>query len=366
MTATQGQTSQETARDQTQINSAQVSLTNAENSVSQAESSRDLDQTQQDARVAAAQTTVDDAKTTDAKTQAKAALVTAKQTRDATLLKDRQQIQTAQGQVTSAQATLKAQQASAAVDAQPAKAGAVKSANAQIASAKVSVAQAVVTLHQTVLRAPVAGTVATISGTVGESSSSGGSSSSSSSSSTSSTSSSSGFITLSQLSTLEVTADVAEADASKIKVGQPASVSFSATNITAAGTVSAIDVQDTVSNNVVEYGVTVRLNGHPTGIKLGQTASVTITTANKANTLRLTTSAITTVGRLHTVTVLRNGKNVTTSVQEGISGDSYTEILSGLSQGDVVVVPTNTSAPSGFTFPGGGLGGGGLGGGIGG
>ena len=40
---------------------------------------------------------------------------------------------------------------------------------------------------------------------------------------------------------------------------QPATVTFSALNETATGTVTAIDLQDTVNNNVVEYGVTVSL-----------------------------------------------------------------------------------------------------------
>ena len=49
-------------------------------------------------------------------------------------------------------------------------------------------------------------------------------------------------------------------------------------------------------------------------------------------------------------------------VETGLEGDSETEVLSGLSAGDVVVLPEQAGGGAGFTFPGGGGLGGGLGG----
>ena len=231
-------------------------------------------------------------------------------------------------------------------------------------------ATAQTTLDQTVLRAPVAGTVASISGVIGESSSGTSSSSSSSSSSTSTSSSSStstsGFVVISSLSHLQVTSKVAEADANSVKVGQKATVTFSAANVTANGTVTQLDVEDTVSNNVVEYGVTVSLTDPPASLKLGQTASVSITTGTKDAVLSVPTSAVTTVGTRHSVTVRKNGKDSVVQIQTGLTGDSTTEVTSGLSDGDVVVIPTSSGSTGGFTFPGGGGLGGGPGGGLGG
>jgi multidrug efflux pump subunit AcrA (membrane-fusion protein) len=364
-TTTQGQTSAERARDQASIRSAQVSLDNAETSLSQAKASRALDMNQQDALVATAQATYDAAADAASKASARSALIQAKNTRASTRLKDNQQVQSAAGQVDSAKVALASQRAAAAVNSQPARQGAVSSAAAQVASARVGVATAQSTLDQTVLRAPVAGTVASISGVVGQSSSGAASSSSSSSSSTSSTSTSStsststsGFVVISTMSHLQVTSQVAEADAGKVKVGQQATVTFSAANVTANGTVTGIDVQDTVSNNVVEYGVTVSLDDPPAGLKLGQTASVSITTGTKSGVLNVPTSAVTTVGTRHSVTVRKKGKDSVVQIQTGLTGDSTTEVTSGLSDGDVVVIPTSSGTTGGFTFPGGGLGGG--------
>ena len=371
---TQGQTSAEKARDRSAIRSAQVSLDNAETSLSQARASRALDMNQQNALVAAARASYDAAGDAAGKASARSALVQAKNTRDSARLKDNQQVQGAAGQVASARVALAAQRAAAAVNSQPARKGSVNSAAAQVASARVQVDTARTTLDQTVLRAPVAGTVASISGVVGESSSAAASSSDSSSSTSSTTSSStsststSGFVVISSLSQLQVTSQVAEADTGKVKVGQQATVTFSAADVTVNGTVTGLDVEDTVTNNVVEYGVTVSLVDPPTSLKLGQTASVSITTGTKSDVLSVPTSAVTTVGTRHSVTVRKDGTDSVVQIQTGLTGDSTTEVTSGLSEGDVVVIPTSSGSTGGFTFPGGGIGpdrvepGGGLGG----
>jgi len=245
------------------------------------------------------------------------------------------------------------------VDAQPAGSGSVKSAEAQIASAEVQVEQAQTTLDQTTLRAPIGGTVVSISGTVGGSSTAGAatSSASTSSASTSSTSSTTtGFIVLSDMSELQVSTYVAEADAGNVEVGQHATVTFPALNETAAGTLASIDLMSTVSNNVVEYGVTVTLDDPSSGLRLGQTASVSITVGSKADVLYVPSSAITKVGNLSTVVVRKDGGDTTTRVETGLVGDNGTEITSGLSEGDAVVLSTSTDSGGGFTFPGGGFG----------
>jgi multidrug efflux pump subunit AcrA (membrane-fusion protein) len=366
-TTTAGQTSAEKSRDQTSIRSAQVSVDNATTSLSQAKATYRLDKSQQDALVSSAQATYDAATDATARANALTSLTNAKHTRDSTLLRDQQSIDTAQGQVSSAQASLRSQQASAAVNSQGATSGSVASAKAQVTSAQVQVDEAQTTVDETVLRAPVAGTVSTLSGVVGQSSSgSGAASSSSSTSASTSSSTSSGFLTLSSLSDLQVTTKVAEADASHVRIGQSATITFSASSNTAQGTVTAIDVSSTVTNNVVEYGVTVTLTDPPKVLKLGQTASVSITTATVENALSVPTSAVTRVGNSATVTVRKDGVDTPTPVTLGVEGDSSTEIKSGVSEGTTVVLSSGSGLPSGFTFPSGGFPGGGLGGGLGG
>ena len=348
-TTTQGLTSQEQARNQAQIRSSQVSVDNASTSVRQAQATYRRDKAEQDALVSAAQRTYDAASDPTAKANAKSALTQAKNTRASTLLRDSQQIQTAQGQLISARSALSTTKASSAVDAQPARSGSVTSAEAQIASAEVQVAQAQTTLDQTTLRAPIGGTIVSIAGTMGGSSTAGAASSSS-------TSTTSGFIVLSDLSELQVSTYVAEADAGNVKLAQLATITFPALGETAAGTVTSIDLASTVNNNVVEYGVTVTLHDPSTDLRLGQTASVSITVGSKSDVLSVPSSAITKIGNLSTVIVRKDGKDTTTQVGTGLVGDNGTEITSGLSEGDVVVLSTSSDSGNGFTFPGGGFG----------
>jgi len=163
---------------------------------------------------------------------------------------------------------------------------------------------------------------------------------------------------------MEVTADVAEADASSVKIGQVAAVTFSATSTTVSGHVTAVALQGTTSSNVVEYPVTVALDSVPATARPGASVSLVITTGSRSNVLALSSSAVTTVGNTHTVTVLRNGTQQIVPVTIGLVGNSTTQIVSGLSAGDVVVIPTATTSSSTGGFP--SLGGGGLGGGLGG
>jgi membrane fusion protein, macrolide-specific efflux system len=252
-------------------------------------------------------------------------------------------------------------------------------------------------LDGTVLKAPFAGTVTAVNGTVGGSSG-GSSSSSSSSSSTSSgstagggggaggaggggaasgssggssgsstgSSSSSGFITVADTGKLAVTGNFTEADTTKLKIGQPATITFDAlTGVTAAGKVAAIDMSSTTTNNVVQYGVTISLTSKPAGLRLGQTTSVQVTVSKAADVLYVPTAAVRTVGGQSTVTILQNGKQVIKTVEIGVKGDQGTEIKSGLTLGDRVVLASATGT-GGVQLPGGGRFPGGLGGGAGG
>jgi macrolide-specific efflux system membrane fusion protein len=215
----------------------------------------------------------------------------------------------------------------------------------------------------------MAGTVTAVNGTLGSSSSGTGSSPSSSSggsqsgatpsgssSSSSSSSGSSGFIELADLRRLQVTADFAEADATKLKEKQAATVIWNAlSGTTAVATVSAIDPSATTTNNVVTYGVTLSLKKVPTGAKVGQTVSVAVTTGSVQNAVYVNSAAVTTVGNRHTVTVLNNGQQEIRQVEVGLQGDEATQITSGVQVGERVVLRTTaTASGTGTGFPRGG------------
>jgi len=264
---------------------------------------------------------------------------------------------------------------------------------AAVTQATETVTQDQKTLAETTLTAPFSGTITGLTGYVGETVSGGGSSAASSASSSSSGSgggsgaattgssssttgsgsgsSSSAFLTMADVSQLQVVAGFAEADATKVASGQPATVTLSAlTNVSLPGQVTSVSAVSTVVSNVVTYDVTVALTNPPATVKPGMTATVAVVVSSVSNALEVPTSAVTTTGRVSTVTLLKNGKQSTVTVTPGLVGDTTTQILSGLTAGDVVVEPTVTVTGSaagtgGRTTTGlfgGGLGGGGLGG----
>ncbi|MEV3925475.1 efflux RND transporter periplasmic adaptor subunit [Actinomadura coerulea] len=221
----------------------------------------------------------------------------------------------------------------------------------------------------TVLKAPFAGTVTAVNGTVGggssgsSASSSGsgsgaaGGSSSPTSSSTTTSSSSSGFVELADTAHLQVEGEFTEADTTKLKVGQAAAVTFDAlTGKTATGKITAIGAAPATTDNVVKFPAVIALSDVPSGVRLGQTATAEITVARAENVLYVPSAAVRTAGGQSTVTVVRDGRQVPTTVGTGVKGDQGTEISSGLKEGDEVAV-TSTSG-NGNTgqrgFPGGG------------
>lgn len=249
----------------------------------------------------------------------------------------------------------------------------------QVASAKAQVIQAQATYDDakdavaaTTLYAPISGTVLEVNGKVGQTSGSSSGSSGSSQPGSTTSSSSSDLVVVANLAALQVSVSVPESDIGSLSVGQTAAVTFPAVpDATAKGTITSIDPVPTTSNSVVSYGVVVRLSGVPKTIRLGQSASVSITTDSASGVLVVPSTAVTTNGSRSTVLLLANGQQQRTQVTVGVVGTTWTEVTSGVKAGDQVVLTTSTSASSstsgfpGGGFPGGGLAGGGLpGGGV--
>jgi macrolide-specific efflux system membrane fusion protein len=224
-------------------------------------------------------------------------------------------------------------------------------ADKEQADADLEAANAAVTA--TTLRAPIAGTITAINGSVGSnaggSSSSGsgqsstgatggastGGSSSSSSSSTSTTAATGGFMDIANLKAMQVVASFAEADAVKIKVKEAATVVLNADpNTNLSATLTSISPTPVTSNGVVSYSAYFAVSKLPAGTRMGQTANVTVQTAKATNVLFVPSTAVTTTGGTYTVTLPNGGG--TKQVQIGVRGDSFTQIKSGLNEGDKV------------------------------
>jgi macrolide-specific efflux system membrane fusion protein len=256
----------------------------------------------------------------------------------------------------------------------------IATAQAQVTTATATVDAANRAVAGTILKAPMAGTVTAITGSVGGSASGTGSSSGSSSSggsggqtggsssSSSSSSTSSGFIQLADLTKMQVTASFAEADATKLKAGQTATVTWAAlSGATASAKVATIAPTATTTNSVNSYAVVVSLDELPDGTRIGQTVTVQVIVAQAENVIRVPSAAVRTTNNRHTVTVVANGQSTPRTVEVGILGDTFTQITSGLTAGEqvtIVVATTNSTTGTNGRNGTGGLGGvGGFGGG---
>jgi macrolide-specific efflux system membrane fusion protein len=271
-----------------------------------------------------------------------------------------------------------------AAEAQPnAQVSQINQAKQSVSQARNTYNEAKANLAKATLTAPIAGLVIAVNGEVGStsgsssssSSGSGGSGGSGASSSSSSSSSSTAFVTIADVSSYIVTANIAEADIAKVTVGQAAAITFPAlTGTTATAKVTAISPTATSSNSVVTYATTITLDKIPDGLRLGQTAEVAITISTSADdALYVPAAAITTANGTSTVKVVdaKTKKVVVTDVTLGVVGDDGTEIKTGLTAGETIVIGTvaATTTTTGTTGTGtrGGFGGfGGTGGGFGG
>lgn len=343
---------------QASVTTAQQQVSSAVSAVSAAQQQASLDATQLQQAVDSAQSKLDDDTTAKAPataiSQDQSALTQAQNQLANTNAKDQQAITSAQSQVTQATNQLNSTIATnnASAELQPAD---LDSAKASVAQAQIQVMTAMQAVGWTTLQAPADGVVTAVSGTVGQtvsgsgvststgSTTSGAASTAASSSSSSSGSASSAFMTITNVDALSVKAGFAETDATKLRAGQPAAVSFSALPaVQAAGVVTSVDVNSTLVSNVVTYFATVALTKVPDGVKPGMTASVTITVDKREGVLNLPSAAVRGTGTNGTVTVVSGKTQTTKAVGVGLRGDTTTEITTGLNVGDTVVLSSGT------------------------
>jgi len=193
-------------------------------------------------------------------------------------------------------------------------------------------------------------------------------------------SSSSAFITIDSLAKLQVVSGFAEADATKLAVSDPATVTFSALpNVQVAGRVVAVSPTSTVVNNVVTYGHD-DLARQSSRLREGRhDCERQRRRQSRSNVLELPSAAISTTGAASSVELLRNGTND----DHADPGRSRRQLVDPdrrrssqrrrrrhtdgeRRRRDPLSTGTGTGAGPGAGLGGGGLGGGGFGGGLGG
>jgi HlyD family secretion protein len=193
------------------------------------------------------------------------------------------------------------------------------SAQRQVHNAELTLLQARLRLAGTVLTAPIAGRVITVGGVLGGQEKPGGT----------------GFIVLGNVSDTEVQAQFSESDVAHLAIGQIASITLANRSQPYPGRVAQISPAGTVSGRLVRYGVLVAFDQVPPDLLFGQGASVAVTTAQVEDVLYVPSSAVRDIhGASATVTTPGGLRTVTI----GLRGDRYTEIRSGLAEGEQVVL----------------------------
>lgn len=137
---------------------------------------------------------------------------------------------------------------------------------------------------------------------------------------------------------------VTEDSIAQIKVGNPASLSFTGLNIDTTGKVTLIDPIGVSSSGVVNYTVRVELDESDPKILIGATATVTITTSAPQDKLFVPVSAVLNDAQGEYVTRVKS--DGTTERVEVVTGDisNETVVVTGdLSKGDLVETYSSSS-----------------------
>jgi len=215
---------------------------------------------------------------------------------------------------------------------------ALAQAQAQVKQDEASLQQAQVQLAQASVVAPFDGTVADIYVQPGQS-----------------VGSSTQALALADLSHLGIAITLSEVDEPKVQAGQQVQVTLDADpGAVITGTVTEVDLVGVTTQGVVNYAATVMLSDSTGTIRPGMNASANIILQQRENVVLVPNRAVQTVGNRKTATVLYKGQLIVVPVTLGLSGDSQSEVLSGLQAGDVVEIgQTTTTAARGV--PGGAI-----------
>lgn len=233
----------------------------------------------------------------------------------------------AQDSIDSAQLQLSQTQLSYSTKTSPPTASDMASAKAQITSARSQLANAQTAYENTILKAPFNGVIAALNFELGDKVTAGTAIAT--------------VITHQQVAKITLN----EVDAAKVKVGQKATMTFSAIDgLEMTGTVAQVDTLGTVSQNVVNYNIKIVLDTQNDQIKPGMSVSATIITDTKQDVLNVPSAAVKSSNGQSYVQIMNNGKPQQVQVTVGLEGESATEISGDIKEGDEVVTQTNSSS----------------------
>jgi RND family efflux transporter MFP subunit len=145
---------------------------------------------------------------------------------------------------------------------------------------------------------------------------------------------------ISDLSRLWLSANVDEVDVDRVFIGLPAEVRLDALPGEDFGaTVQQMALLPVVVNGVVNYPARFRIESDDDRLRAGMTAEVRVVIDQRSNVLSVPNEYIIQEGDRASVTRLSpTGEAMPVEVVTGLRGDTHTEIISGLREGDQLIV----------------------------
>lgn len=149
------------------------------------------------------------------------------------------------------------------------------------------------------------------------------------------------FMVLSDVEQLQLVLPFEQSDAARIKPGQRVLVQADALpHSELAGKVLAVSPTSTVTSGAISYLATVGLGAPDRQLKDGQTGRGTVITQQRTNVLTVPNAAVHQQGSATTVVVVTDGGSQrAVPFEAGAVGDEQTEVVSGLTEGQHVVLP---------------------------
>ncbi len=235
----------------------------------------------------------------------------------------------AQGAIDSANAALTQAQAALALKQSAARPEDIAAAQAQVATAAAQLQTAQNQYSNNIISAPIDGIVTVVDLKLGET-----------------VAPQKTVITMLDQTNLHVESYVSESSIAEVQAGQSIDMTMDAFGPDQhfSGEVLSIDPAATVVSGVINYRVVSSIPSDAS-IKPGMTANLVVLVAEKLQVIAVPNRLIKTVDRQKKVTLLQGNQTKDVAISTGLAGDTYTEVLSGLSAGDILVSSINSATP---------------------
>ncbi|MBI5417802.1 efflux RND transporter periplasmic adaptor subunit [Candidatus Poribacteria bacterium] len=203
----------------------------------------------------------------------------------------------------------------------------VESTEAQVVRARSALKEAKDRLKDTLVTAPISGTILLKMVEEGTVISSG----------ISQVTSGATLVTMADLNKVYIKANVDETDIGKIVLNQPVKIIVDAfPKEDFKGKVVRIAPQGVIVQNVTTFEITLEIENPSSILKPGMNASLEIVSTNLNDIIFVPNDAIKEMQGKKVVFLIKDGKPIPQNVKTGISNWEFTEIVSGLSEGDKI------------------------------